>query len=137
VLFGFSWFIFNIQDARVFILSLSSVFCLKVKSTVYNLSKEVPEVADYRSCLKTDKIGYFFDICCNSMAKWLVGVLDEWWPLIYCKYFMNTNYFYASFLIVIFVSELRNGVGFPHNCDIQKCKLAVKIVVMATVTKRR
>ena len=26
------------------------------------------------------------------------------------------------------VSELRNGVGFPHNCDIQKCKLAVKIL---------
>jgi hypothetical protein len=24
--------------------------------------------------------------------------------------------------------ELRNGVGFPHNCDIQKCKLAVKIL---------
>jgi hypothetical protein len=21
----------------------------------------------------TDKIGYFFDIYCNSMAKWLVG----------------------------------------------------------------
>jgi hypothetical protein len=28
--------------------------------------------------IETDKIGYFFDICCNSMAKWLVGVLDEW-----------------------------------------------------------
>jgi hypothetical protein len=42
---------------------------------------------------QTDKIGYFFDICCNSMAKWLVGVLDEWWPLIYCEYFMNKNYF--------------------------------------------
>jgi hypothetical protein len=27
---------------------------------------------------KTDKIGYFFDICCNSMTKWLVGALDEW-----------------------------------------------------------
>jgi hypothetical protein len=21
-----------------------------------------------------------------------------------------------------------NGVGFPHNCDIQKCKLAIKIL---------
>jgi hypothetical protein len=24
--------------------------------------------------------------------------------------------------------NIRNGVGFPHNCDIQKCKLAVKIL---------
>ena len=35
---------------------------------------------------------------------------------------------HSSFLIVIFVFELRNGVVFPHNCDIQKCKLAVKIL---------
>ena len=45
------------------------------------------------------------------------------------KYFeCPFSYFYASFLTVIFVSELRNGVGFSHNCDIQKCKLAVKIL---------
>ena len=28
--------------------------------------------------IENDQIGYFFDICCNSMAKCLVGVIDEW-----------------------------------------------------------
>jgi hypothetical protein len=40
------------------------------------------------------------------MAKWLVGVLDEWWPLIYCKYFMNTNYYVSIY------SESRQSIYF-------------------------